>query len=50
MKVLVTGGTGFLGRAVVHRLAPRHELTLLVRPTASREGFQAMTALLPILG
>ena len=39
MKVLVTGGTGFLGRAIVHRLAARHEPSLLVRPTASREGF-----------
>jgi farnesol dehydrogenase len=38
MRVLVTGGTGFLGRAIVHRLAPSHELTLLVRPAASREG------------
>ena len=41
MKVLVTGGTGFLGRAIVHRLAPRHELALLVRPTASRAGSPA---------
>jgi farnesol dehydrogenase len=41
VKVLVTGGTGFLGRAVVARLASAHELVLLVRPTASREGFPA---------
>ena len=45
MKVLVTGGTGFLGRAVVGRLAAAgHELTLLVRPTASRDGFPAGVA------
>lgn len=38
MKVLVTGATGFLGRRLVERLAPRHELKLLVRPTADRAG------------
>jgi farnesol dehydrogenase len=41
MKILVTGGTGFLGRRAVAALAPRHELTLLVRPGASRAGFPA---------
>ena len=41
MKVLVTGGTGFLGRRIVSELAPRHEVRLLVRPTASRERFPA---------
>jgi farnesol dehydrogenase len=41
MKVLVTGGTGFLGRRIVSELAPRHSLRLLVRPTASRERFPA---------
>jgi NAD+-dependent farnesol dehydrogenase len=41
MKVLVTGGTGFLGRRIVSELAPRHELRLLVRPKASRERFPA---------
>ena len=44
MKVLVTGGTGFLGRAIVARLAKDHSLTLLVRPTASRDGFPAGVA------
>jgi farnesol dehydrogenase len=39
MKVLVTGGTGFLGRRIVSELAPRHSLRLLVRSTASRERF-----------
>jgi NAD+-dependent farnesol dehydrogenase len=39
MKILVTGGTGFLGRRVVSELAPRHALRLLVRPSASRERF-----------
>lgn len=41
MRVLITGGTGFLGRRIVAELAPRHELRLLVRPTASRERFPA---------
>ncbi len=39
MKILLTGGTGFLGRRIAAELAPRHELRLLVRPTASRERF-----------
>ncbi|HXO20074.1 MAG TPA: NAD-dependent epimerase/dehydratase family protein [Thermoanaerobaculia bacterium] len=39
MKVLVTGGTGFLGRRIVAGLAPRHTLRLLVRPGSSRERF-----------
>lgn len=41
MRVLVTGGTGFLGRRIVAELAPHHEVRLLVRPTASRERFPA---------
>lgn len=39
MKVLITGGTGFLGRRIVSELAQQHELRLLVRPKASRERF-----------
>lgn len=43
MRILVTGGTGFVGRATVRRLADRsaggHELTLLVRPGSSRDRF-----------
>jgi NAD+-dependent farnesol dehydrogenase len=39
MKVLVTGGTGFLGRRIVSELAPRHSLRLLVRRGSSRERF-----------
>jgi len=41
MKILVTGGTGFLGRRIVSELAPRHELRLLVRRGSSRERFPA---------
>jgi farnesol dehydrogenase len=41
MKILVTGGTGFLGRRTVSELAPRHELRLLVRRGSSRERFPA---------
>ncbi len=39
MKVLLTGGTGFLGRSITARLAAEHDVTLLVRPTSSRERF-----------
>ena len=41
MKILVTGGTGFLGRQTVDVLTNRgtHTLRLLVRPTSSRERF-----------
>lgn len=41
MKILLTGGTGFLGRRIAAELAPRHELRLLVRPGSSRERFPA---------
>jgi NAD+-dependent farnesol dehydrogenase len=41
MKILVTGGTGFLGRRIVSELAGEHELRLLVRPGSSRERFPA---------
>ncbi len=39
MKILVTGGTGFLGRRIVAELAPRHALRLLVRRGSSRDRF-----------
>lgn len=40
MKVLITGGTGFLGRAIVLALAARgHELVVFAR-TASRSGLR----------
>lgn len=40
MTVLVTGGTGFLGRRLVERLtADGHPLRLLVRPSSSRARF-----------
>lgn len=41
MKILVTGGTGFLGRRVVAALAGRHAVRLLVRSGSSRERFPA---------
>ena len=41
MKILLTGGTGFLGRVLVRELTNRHSLRLLVRPGARREGFPA---------
>ena len=39
MKVLITGGTGFLGRRIVSELSPRHALRLLVRRGSSRDRF-----------
>jgi len=39
MKILVTGGTGFLGRRAVAALSGRHEVRLLMRPASSRSGF-----------
>ena len=41
MKILITGGTGFLGRRIVSELAPRHGLRLLVRRGSSRDRFPA---------
>jgi farnesol dehydrogenase len=41
MKVLVTGGTGFLGRRLVAQLAERYAVRLLVRSGAARERFPA---------
>ena len=39
MKVLVTGATGFLGRAVARHLAAHgHALRVLARPTSRLEG------------
>ncbi|MBY5922173.1 TIGR01777 family oxidoreductase [Ferrimonas balearica] len=31
MKLLITGGTGFIGRALIARLSPQHEITVLTR-------------------
>ncbi|HBL28917.1 MAG TPA: hypothetical protein DD490_18945 [Acidobacteria bacterium] len=39
MKILLTGGTGFLGRRLAADLVERHALRLLVRPGSSRERF-----------
>ncbi|MEO8503112.1 MAG: NAD-dependent epimerase/dehydratase family protein [Acidobacteriota bacterium] len=42
MRILVSGGTGFLGRAIVRELdRSGHSLRLLVRPRADRERFPA---------
>jgi NAD+-dependent farnesol dehydrogenase len=41
MKILLTGGTGFLGRRIVAELSGRHDLRLLVRRGSSRERFPA---------
>lgn len=41
MRLLLTGGTGFLGRRLAEWLAPRHDLVLLARPTADRSGLPA---------
>lgn len=38
MRLLLTGGTGFLGRRLAEWLAPRHDLVLLARPTSDRSG------------
>lgn len=39
MKILITGGTGFLGGAIVRELHARHALRLLVRSSAGRARF-----------
>lgn len=41
MKILLTGASGFLGRRLANALAARHELRLLLRATARREGLPA---------
>ena len=41
MKLLLTGGTGFLGRRTAARLARTHEVRLLVRRASARERFPA---------
>lgn len=43
MKILLTGGTGFLGRVLTRQWADegRHEVALLARPTSDRRGFPA---------
>lgn len=47
MKILVTGGTGFLGRRIVSELAPRHDLRLLVRGGSSRDRFPSGVEFVP---
>ncbi len=31
MNILITGGSGLIGRALIHKLAPSHQVTLLTR-------------------
>ena len=38
MRVLLTGGSGFLGRRLAAALGARHDLRLLLRPSARRDG------------
>jgi farnesol dehydrogenase len=38
VRILLTGGTGFLGRRTAARLAREHSVRLLVRPGPAREG------------
>jgi nucleoside-diphosphate-sugar epimerase len=38
VRLLLTGATGFLGKRLAARLARRHEVRLLVRPSSSRAG------------
>src|SRR5690606_6516932 len=50
MKVLLTGGTGFIGSAVLRELRDRgHEVTALVRPDASAAAVAGAGAT-PLLG
>jgi farnesol dehydrogenase len=43
MRILLTGGTGFLGRRLVESLSQGHDLRLLIRSGSSRDRFPAMT-------
>jgi farnesol dehydrogenase len=45
LKILLTGGTGFLGRRIAARLARDHELRLLVRRDARRDGLPSTAEL-----
>ena len=45
MRILLTGGTGFIGRHLVERLAPEHELTCLVRESSKREAVDFLRGL-----
>jgi NAD+-dependent farnesol dehydrogenase len=48
VRVLLTGGTGFLGRAVASRLAARgHALRVLARPASRLEGLPAGVEVAP---
>ncbi len=40
MRILVTGGTGLIGRQLIDRLGPRHEVIALARHPPAKEGIQ----------
>lgn len=50
-RVLVTGATGFIGRALCQQLKGRHEVLALARPGSKRlESFRAITGIQPVCG